>query len=150
MDDALSAVSAGAVGTVVTGGIFFLTELTAGFGAHVFRTLSELLLIGTSGSIVVGLALFVVGGAIVWPLLYITLGRYLPGMGPNRGLVFGTILWIAFVPAFAGGTVGAALPAFAGDTNASLVIYLVVTLIVHLIYGAILGGGHARFSDQSY
>lgn len=147
MDDTLAAIVSGAVGTVAVGLVLLATEARSGFGVHVFLILADL--VGTD-SLAVGSLLFLAGGTVAWPLLYVTLGRYLPGEGPVRGMVFAVVLWIGFAPGFSGGTAGAAAPAFADGSSAELLMYLIVTLFAHLVYGAILGGGHVRFSDQAY
>lgn len=144
MDDVLSAIAAGAAGSAVITLILLVTEVTSGFGVHVFLILSEL--IGFQSALL-GLVLFFAGGMFTWPLLYITLGQFLPGSGPTRGMVFAAILWLGFAPGFSGGTVGAAAPAFA-EGGAGLLVYLLVTLFAHLVYGAILGGGYLRLGGS--
>jgi hypothetical protein len=143
MDETLGAMAAGAIGTAVIVVVLLATEARSGFGAHVFRILSAL--VGSTG-VVVGFVLFVAGGVIAWPLLYTTLGQYLPGTGPTQGMVFAFVLWLGFAPGFSGGTVEAAAPTFT-DGGGQALIYLLVTLFAHLAYGAILGGGYERFAD---
>lgn len=144
MDDALSAMAAGAAGSAVVTLILLVTEATSGFGAHVFLILAEM--VGFQ-SMLLGMLFFFGGGALTWPLLYITLGRYLPGEGPTQGMVFATILWLGFAPGFSGGTVGAAAPAFI-EGGAGLLVYLIVTFFAHLVYGAILGAGYLRLGGS--
>lgn len=144
MDETLGAMAAGAIGTAAIVVVLLATEARSGFGAHVFRILSAL--VGSTG-VAVGFVLFVAGGVVAWPLLYTTLGQYLPGTGPTRGMVFAFVLWLGFAPGFSGGTVEAAAPSLADGGGGQLLIYLLVTLFAHLVYGAILGGGYERFAD---
>lgn len=85
-----------------------------------------------------GVAIFVLGGMTVLPLLFITLGNYLPPATsvPLRGVTFGTIVWTGFILAF-----------FTGQSGVSLVIYLVMTLVNHWIYGAVLGTVYTRYAS---
>ncbi|MFC6904142.1 DUF6789 family protein [Halalkalicoccus tibetensis] len=144
MDDTISAIGAGTAGTIVIVLVLGLTEMTVGFGLHVFETLSTLF---GSESPVPGLILFFAGGTLMWPMLYISLGQFLPGTGPTRGMALAAILWVGFAPGFAGGVTGALAPAFIED-GMGLVIYLIVTLIAHLVYGAILGGGYRKLGGS--
>jgi hypothetical protein len=144
MDDALSAMAAGAAGSAVVTFLLLITEATSGFGAHVFLILAEMI---GSQSMLLGMFFFFGGGALTWPLLYITLGRYLPGEGPTQGIVFAAILWLGFAPGFSGGITGATTPAFI-EGGAGLLIYLLVTFFAHLVYGAILGGGYLRLGGS--
>lgn len=144
MDDVFSAMGGGAVGSAVVVLILLVTEATSDFGVHVFLILANMV---GSESALLGMVLFFGGGAVTWPLLYITLGQYLPGEGPTQGMVFAAILWLGFAPGFSGGTVGTAAPAFI-EGGAGLLIYLIVTFFAHLVYGAILGGGYLRLGGS--
>jgi len=85
-----------------------------------------------------GVAIFVAGGMTVLPLLFITLGNYLPPTGsvPLRGVTYGTIVWTGFVIAF-----------YTDQSGAALVIYLIMTLINHWVYGAVLGLVYTRYAS---
>lgn len=85
-----------------------------------------------------GVAIFVAGGMTVLPLLFITLGNYLPPTGsvPLRGVTYGTIVWTGFVIAF-----------YTDQSGAALVIYLIMTLVNHWIYGAVLGLVYTRYAS---
>ncbi|MEM4780008.1 MAG: hypothetical protein QXG03_00355 [Halalkalicoccus sp.] len=144
MDDILSAMGAGAAGSAVVTAILLVTQVTSGFGVHVFRILAEMV---GSDSVLLGLVLFFGGGMITWPLLYITLGQYLPGEGAARGMIFAAVLWLGFAPAFSSGVLGTGAPAVV-QGRAGLLIYLLVTLFAHLIYGAILGAGYLRLGGS--
>lgn len=144
MDDTLSAMSAGAIGSAVLTLVLLTTQVTSGFGVHVFVTLAALV---GSDSVLLGLVLFFGGGAVTWPLLYVTLGQYLPGEGATRGMVFAAVLWLGFAPGFSGGLFAAEAPSAVQD-GAGLLVYLIVTLFAHLAYGAILGAGYLRFGGS--
>lgn len=85
-----------------------------------------------------GVAIFVAGGMTVLPLLFITLGNYLPPATsvPLRGVTYGTIVWTGFVIAF-----------YTGQTGVALVVYLVMTLVNHWVYGAVLGSVYTRYAS---
>lgn len=86
--------------------------------------------VGLDPSLPLGLAVFVLGGTIVLPLLFLTAGTYLPPHEPRwtRGLVFASIMWTGFVIAYYPG--GDALTAGA---------FVVLSLIGHWVYGGTLG-----------
>jgi len=85
-----------------------------------------------------GVAIFVAGGMTVLPLLFITLGNYLPPASSIalRGVTYGTIVWTGFALAF-----------YTGQSGAALAIYLVMTLVNHWIYGAVLGSVYTRYAS---
>lgn len=85
-----------------------------------------------------GVGIFVLGGITVLPLLFITLGNYLPPATsvPLRGVTYGSIVWPGFVLAF-----------YTGQSGPALVIYLVMTLINHWVYGAVLGSVYTRYAS---
>src|SRR6056297_1045770 len=85
-----------------------------------------------------GVAIFVLGGITVLPLLFITLGNYLPPATsvPLRGVTYGSIVWPGFVLAF-----------YTGQSGTALVIFLAMTLINHWIYGAVLGSVYTRYAS---
>jgi hypothetical protein len=77
---------------------------------------------------------------ITWPLLFASIGRYLPGdTFALQGLPFGFVLWTGFVLAFVEGV--------PGDTF-SLALYAVLTLIAHFAYGFTLGAVFDYLSDR--
>jgi len=85
-----------------------------------------------------GVAIFVLGGITVLPLLFITLGNYLPPATsvPLRGVTYGSIIWPGFVLAF-----------YTGQSGPALVIFLAMTLVNHWIYGAVLGSVYTRYAS---
>ncbi len=85
-----------------------------------------------------GVGIFVAGGVTVLPLLFITLGNYLPPASsvPLRGVTYGTIVWTGFVIAF-----------YTGQTGTGLAMYLLLTLGNHWIYGVVLGSVYTRYAS---
>lgn len=122
----------GAVGTAVMTVVLVAGAQVGAFDVGSFATLSQT--VGASGllgasPVGLGYALFVLGGMVIWPLLLVSIGTYLPGARfATQGLPFGVVLWTGFAPAFYGGQTGLVL---AG--------YVVVTLVGHLAYGFALG-----------
>lgn len=72
-------------------------------------------------------------GTVVWGIAYAGLAPYLPGPAVVKGLTFGVIAWLAmmilFMPVAGHGLFGASLGLPA----------VVATLVLHIVYGAILG-----------
>jgi hypothetical protein len=79
---------------------------------------------------VLGIAFFVVGGAIVLPLFFIVTATFLPPQKPRylRGSTIAALFWTTFVVLF-----------WPGGGLYVTAIFVVVTLVAHLLYGAILG-----------
>ena len=130
-DGLIGAVS-GAVGTAAMTVVLLVGSTLGGFDVESFVTVVELIgldAVVSGYAVAVGYLLFLTGGTVMWPLLFVSLGRYLPGgTWARRGTVFGAVLWTGFVLAFYTGYAGAALAA-----------YVAVTLAGHLIYGFCLG-----------
>ncbi len=85
-----------------------------------------------------GVAIFVAGGMTTLPLLFITLGNYLPPAKSIelRGVTYGTIVWSGFAIAF-----------YTGQTGVALAGYLIFTLVNHWIYGYVLGMVYTRYAS---
>lgn len=88
-------------------------------------------LVIADASATLGAAFFVVGGAFVLPLFFVVTASFLPPREPKfaRGVTIALMFWVSFVFVF--------WPGATMVTNAS---FLAVTLVAHLIYGAVLGG----------
>ncbi|MFQ5348619.1 MAG: DUF6789 family protein [Rhodothalassiaceae bacterium] len=79
-------------------------------------------------------------GSIAWGLLYAAIRDRLPGASePVRGLVFGLIAWLAMMIAW---MPLAGMGLFAMPDPGMMA--LVMTLVLHLIYGLVLGAAYAR------
>lgn len=90
---------------------------------------------GLEPDLLTGIAVFVAGGAIGIPLLFVVAGAFLPPREPRaaRGATFALIMWTGFVLAFWPGV------------QAS-VLFVTLSLIGHLVYGLVLGGVMERFA----
>jgi cytochrome c oxidase subunit 1 len=105
---------AGGLGTAAVVGVFDLTSLVE---------LAELL--GLPPNPVLGVGLFLLGGSVTWPLLFLAFSDYLPGrLLFETGLVFATIISTGFMIAF-----------YSGQTGLALVGYLAFVLVAHWAYG---------------
>ncbi|WP_440008488.1 DUF6789 family protein [Halomicrococcus sp. SG-WS-1] len=126
----------GAVGGLVgTAAMTAILLVAAGLGAFQFASFADLanltgldaLLPGNP--VAVGYIIFLLGGMVTWPLLFASIGSYLPGEEfAIKGLPYGFVLWTGFAPAF-----------YEGFSGAALVVYLVLTFLGHLAYGFSLG-----------
>ncbi|WP_372910656.1 DUF6789 family protein [Salinigranum sp.] len=105
---------AGGLGTAALVGVFDLVSLTE---------LAEL--VGLPPSPAVGAVLFLAGGTVTWPLLFLAFSDYLPGrLLFETGLVFATIISSGFLVAF-----------YSGQTGLALVGYVAFVLVAHWAYG---------------
>ena len=88
----------------------------------------------------VGLALFVIVGVLVWPLVFFAIGtRLAPESEPMRGVVLALILWIAFAVAF--------FPTF--ELRGSM-FFVVFSFLSHLVYGSVLGLSFDRLGGRHW
>lgn len=97
----------------------------------------------TGGPLVMGWLGHFVIGAIVWGVLFAVLYRRLPGgRGAMRGIVFGLFAWLAmmllFLPVAGYGFFGVAI-------GWPLIAF---TLVMHIIYGSVLGISYASLTGQ--
>lgn len=86
--------------------------------------------------LVIGAIIFVGGGMTTLPLLFVSLAAFLPPADniPLSGVTFATVIWTGFAIAF-----------YTGQTGIALVLYLVLTLVAHWVYGYVLGELYTRF-----
>lgn len=134
----LSAIAGGVAGMAVMTVLLLLLEVETREQIGIFDAVARFA--GLPGNVFLGFVLFVLAGGIAWPLLFLALGDYIPtGPDPaNRGAVFATVLWVAFVVLGRGDISGPLL-----------VIYAVFTLLAHLAYGFILGAVYGRLTGTS-
>jgi hypothetical protein len=130
--DGLIGAVGGLVGTAVMTAVLLVAATLGGFEFASFSDLAELTGAGAVlpwNAAAVGYVIFLLGGMVTWPLLFASIGSYLPGEDfALKGLPYGFVLWTGFAPAF-----------YEGYTGAVLVVYLVMTLLGHLAYGFSLG-----------
>ncbi|WP_267639912.1 DUF6789 family protein [Haloarchaeobius amylolyticus] len=133
---ALASVAAGIVGTALMTLVLVVINAIYGPSLNVFATLAELA--GGGSNVPLGFVLFFGAGAVAWPLLFVTLGAYLPGKTrPQQGMVFAAILWTGFVTAFA-----------TRYTGTDLLVFFAFSIVTHLVYGYLLGFVSARLTGH--
>ncbi|MDH2383488.1 DUF6789 family protein [Bradyrhizobium sp. CER78] len=81
-------------------------------------------------------------GTVAWGIIYAALQASLPGAPVVKGLIFGALAWLAmmiiFMPLAGHGLFALSLGARA----------TVATLVLHLIYGAVLGVAYAKVTHE--
>ncbi|WP_226479036.1 DUF6789 family protein [Natrinema amylolyticum] len=136
VNDAGIGAAGGFVGTLLMTGVLLLAVALGVFDLESFATLATF--VGLPANLALGYGLFVVGGMTVWPLLFLSLGEYLPGE-----LTLVTGLWYATVIAS-----GFALAFYTGQPGLELVAYLLFVLLAHWIYGLGLAGTIASLGGR--
>jgi hypothetical protein len=78
----------------------------------------------------VGIAVFAAGGVLVLPLFFVVTATFLPPDQPRwaRGVTMASLFWVTFLFLF-----------WPGDGALTAVVFLVVTLLGHWVYGLALG-----------
>lgn len=139
-DGFIGAVGGGA-GTAAMTVVLLAGATVGGFDFVAFAELASLTgLAGLFplGDQTIGYLVFLIGGMVPWPLLLASIGEFLPGgRFAARGTVLGAILWTGFVMAF-----------HTGQTGTALALYVVITLVAHLVYGFTLGSVFDYFSNR--
>ena len=84
---------------------------------------------GIEPTFAMGVTVFVAGGTVLWPTLFLVVGAYLPPKTPRylRGVSYGTIFWTGFAPAL-----------WPGGGIVTVGTFLIVSLVAHWIYGGVL------------
>lgn len=141
--DGLVGAVGGLVGTAaMTIGLFVASTLGA-FDMQSFATLADLTGLVTlfpGNDLTVGYLIFLAGGMVTWPLLFVATAQYLPGSNyAMKGLPYGFVLWTGFVLAFADGIASGAV---------TLALYALLTLVSHFAYGFTLGAVFDYLSDR--
>jgi hypothetical protein len=123
----VTAGGAGVLGVLAMAPFLALMTLVGALDPASFAGLAEI--VGLGPSVPLGVALFVINGATVFPLLFLTLGPYLPGRTVGlKGIVFATVVWTGFVPGYYG-----------AQSGVLLAVFLLVSLAAHWAYGTVLG-----------
>jgi cytochrome c oxidase subunit 1 len=113
----------GFVGTLLMAGGLGTAALVGVFDLAALAELGEL--VGLPQTPAVGAALFLAGGTVTWPLLFLAFSDYLPGrLLFETGLVFATLISTGFLVAF-----------YTGQRGLALVGYLGFVLVAHWAYG---------------
>ncbi|WP_266079931.1 DUF6789 family protein [Haladaptatus caseinilyticus] len=132
----------GLVGTAVMTAVLLVGATLGAFDLNSFAVLAELTGTQTffpSNPAAIGYLIFLGGGMVTWPLLFASIGSYLPGEKyATKGLPYGFVLWTGFALAF-----------YEGYTGVLLALYLVLTLIAHFAYGFALGAVFDYLSNRS-
>ncbi len=141
MNNVTKGVVAGLVATIVLSAIMYVKEMMG--------LMPELNVIGMlagmmkSGAMMGWVAHFTIG-PVIWGVLYVLLYRSIPG-GSHlvKGIVFGIGAWVimmvAVMPMAGAGMFGMKLGMMAP----------VMTLMLHAIFGAVLGGVYGKLSTSS-
>ena len=136
----LAAFAGGAAGLAAMVPVLFaLPALLGLFRADPLVDVAELgRVLGFEPSLALGAVVFVAGGVVALPLLFVVAGAFLPPREPRyaRARTFATIVWTGFVIAFWPGE-------HAG------VLFLGLSLAGHWVYGYVLGRVMDRFAHVS-
>ena len=135
---ALGAIAGGTAGTAVMTVLLLLLEVETRSAIAMFDVIARF--VGTPDSPVVGFVVFVVAGSVAWPLVFVAIESSIP-RGPDpvaRGVVFATVLWVAFVVLGRGAIEGSLL-----------VFYAAYTLFAHWAYGATMGAVYGRLRGRA-
>jgi cytochrome c oxidase subunit 1 len=127
--------AAGLLGTVAMVPVLVVAWLLGALEPAAFAGLATIL--GFGADFAIGGAIFLAGGVVTLPLLFVSLAVFMPGRTlAEKGAVFAAIVWTGFAVAF-----------YTGQSGAALALFLALTLLAHAVYGAVLGSFYARFAD---
>jgi len=134
----IGAVAGGFVGTALMTLVLFIVNALFGAQLSVFATISALS--GGGDNVLLGFFLFFAAGSVAWPLLFVTIGAYLPGgTRPRQATIFAMLIWVGFVLSFG-----------ESYSGLDLAVFLVFSVATHLVYGYVLGLVLARFTGHYY
>lgn len=125
----LSGIAGGVAGLIamapIVGGVPYLLGI---FEVEALASFSEFII--GQPSALLGLLFFIGGGAVVLPLFFVATATFLPPQEPVylRGVTISSIFWVTFIFIF-----------WPGNTLLVNAAFLVVTLVAHWVYGAVLG-----------
>ena len=137
--DGIVGAAGGLVGTAMSTVVLLIAQSLGAFNLTDFAILTELVgLEGYVPPVLFGYVMFLGGGMFPWPLLFASLKAYLPGQSsPISGAFFGGAMWTGFVLAF-----------YSGQSGLGLVLYAVLTLVAHVVYGFGLGAVFDYFATR--
>ena len=128
----------GLVSTIVMSVTLLMVDVQTRARFSLFDALARLF--GVPGRAGLGFLVFVLFGVVVWPIVFAAVEPYIPSRGDAAvaGMIFATILWLAF---FLIGTTEIGI--------LTLPFYVAVTLLTHLVYGFTLGLVYGWFPSVS-
>lgn len=133
----LAAFAGGAAGLIAMVPVLFaIPTFLQLFRAEPLVDLAELgRVLGLEPNLLLGIVVFMAGGVVALPLLFVVAGAFLPPREPRaaRGITFASIMWSGFIIAFWPGE-------YAGA------IFLGLSLGAHWVYGYVLGTVMQRFA----
>lgn len=138
MNRFLRAISAGVAATTVMMLVFLFSQVQTRSRLGAPEAIARFA--GVPEHHIVGLAIFIAIGVFVWPIVFLFARRgfaELPGRNDigTQGILYGLVLWIAFLLLGTGQL-----------TWPFLILYLGFTLIGHLAYGFVLGFVYERLT----
>jgi hypothetical protein len=131
MNRFLRAIGAGTAATTVMMVIFLFTEVQTRSRLDTPEAIARF--VGVPDQPFVGFVIFAAAGILVWPIVFVAIEEYLASLPGGRdvairGIVFGLLLWVAFLVLGTGEL-----------TWPFVLLYLLFTLLGHLAYGFTLG-----------
>jgi len=137
--DGVVGAAGGLVGTAMMTVVFLIAQSLGAFDLTDFAIMTELVgLTEYVPPVLFGFFIFLGGGMFPWPLLFASLKAYLPDEStPVAGCFFGAAMWTGFVLAF-----------YTGQSGLELVLYAVLTLVAHVVYGFGLGAVFDYFATR--
>jgi hypothetical protein len=130
-----TATGAGFVGTLAMSPLLAVAWVLGVVSPGAFESLAALT--GLGASLPLGVFIFVGGGTTTLPLLFVALAMFMPGRTTTqKGIAFAAVVWTGWSIAF-----------YTGQTGLTLVGFLVVGLLSHVVYGGVLGTLYGRFAS---
>jgi len=137
MRDEISVIAGGVAGTAAIFVVLFAADVLTGYQVRSFSALAAF--VSAQSIPVVGFLLFAALGVFAWPLFFLSFLEFLPGgTDVRRGAVFAIPLWVGYDVLFVGSVGGA------------VIVFLLVTLLGHLAYGAVMGWVYGRLGDHTF
>lgn len=138
MNRFLRAIGAGVVATTVMMLIFLFMQVQTRSRLGAPEAIARF--VGVPDQLYVGFVIFVLIGILVWPVVFALIEEYLASLPGGRdvairGITFGVLLWFAFLVLGTGEV-----------TWPFVLLYVLFTLIGHLVYGFTLGVVYQRLA----
>lgn len=134
MDNRVIALVGGSLATPVMLSFLWLADAFTRYRLRAHLTFAELL----NAPPTVGLALFAIGGVLLFPLVFFLIGEHLaPEYEAMRGVVFSLILWVVFLVIF--------LPTI---ELVGSIYFVLFSCLGHVVYGSVLGWTFGRLGGE--